>query len=64
MHKLHRSHTLNSLILQKPADVTCIKPCDPPPPSFLPANFVAIMENMFSFSGESNQGFRGGSSTS
>ena len=36
---------------------------DPPPPLFLHANFVAIRENIFDSSVESDQGFRGESST-
>ena len=52
------------LILQESADHTCTQRRDPPPPSFLHANFVVIRENIFDTSRESNQGFHGGSSMS
>ena len=52
------------LILKKSVDATSTQHRDLPPPSFLHANFVAIRENIFSSPGESNQGFRGESSTS
>ena len=64
MHKLHRSHTLNSPPFCKSRLTSPAPAQDPPPPSFFYANFVALRENMFGFSGESYQGFRGGNSMS
>ena len=51
------------LILQEPADFTCTQPRDPPPHRFyMPISWQR--ENIFGTSGESNQVFCGGSSTS
>ena len=50
------------LILQESTDPNLMIPL--PPPSLLHTNFVATRENIFGFSGELNQEFRGESSTS
>ena len=51
------------LILQEPADFTCTQPRDPPPHRFyMPISWQR--KNIFGTSGESNQVFCGGSSTS
>ena len=52
------------LILQESADATYTQPRHPPPPLFLHIIFVAMRENIFGSSRESNQGFRGGGLTS